>query len=216
MAWLRDMIGDAMPPNGLAEWAATQPTPVAAWRECPRPDWQLWLAAHVKGRTHQDERTIIAAGMTLFPEPSFIFDILQHASPIPTERDALDAWSRDAVRSLTMEQRLMASSAAFVVALLAGIAIDRVWGARFGVGVARTTWQAFLTLAIWLPLIAVMRSVRRGRLQRTAGIWSFADAFDHVWKTVHARTESTPEGDRRDLADAVRLEMSGVTKRHFS
>jgi hypothetical protein len=154
--------------------------------------------------------------MTLFPETSFIFDIVQYASPIPTERDALDAWSRDAVRSLTTEQRLIASSTAFVVALLVGIAIDRIWGARFGVGAARTTWQAFLTLAIWLPLIPVMRSLRRGMLQRTAGTWSFTDALDHVLKTVHARTESTPESERRELANRVRVEMLGVTKRHFS
>jgi len=113
MSWLRDMSGDAVPPQGLADWAATQPSAVAAWRDCPRPDWQLWLAGHIKGRTHQDERTIIAAGMTLFPDSSFISDILQYASPIPTERDTLDAWSRDAIRSLTMEQRLIASSAAF-------------------------------------------------------------------------------------------------------
>jgi hypothetical protein len=216
MSWLREMSGEALPPKGLAEWAATQPTLVAAWRECPRPEWQLWLAAHLKGRTHQDERTIIAAGMTLFPETSFIFDILQYASPIPTERDALDAWSRDAVRSLTQEQRLIASSTAFVVALLIGIAIDRIWGARFAVGVARTTWQAFLTLAIWLPLIPVMRSLRRRMLQRTAGTWSFTDALDHVLKTVQARTESTSESERRELANSVRVEMLGVTKRHFS
>jgi len=216
MSWLREMSGDAIPPKGLAEWAATQPTVVAAWRDCPRPDWQLWLAAHIKGRTHQDERTIIAAGMTLFPERSFIFDILQYVWPIPTERDALDAWSRDAVRNLTMEQRLIASSVAFVIALLVGIAIDRIWGARFGVGVARTTWQAVLTLAIWLPLIPVMRGVRRRVLQSTAGTWSFADALDHVMKTVHARTETTPEAQRRELANSVRVEMLGVTKRHFS
>lgn len=66
------MSGDAVPPNGLAEWAARQPTLVAAWRECPRPDWQPWLAAHLKGRMHQDERIVIAAGMTLSPEPPFI------------------------------------------------------------------------------------------------------------------------------------------------
>jgi len=216
MSWLRQMSGDAVPPHGLADWAATQPGAVAAWRECPRPDWQLWLAAHVNGRTHQDERTIIAAGMTLFPDPSFIADILRYASPIPTERDALDAWSRDAVRTLTMEQRLIASSAAFVIALLVGIAIDRIWGARFGVGVSRTTWQAFLTLAIWLPLIPVMRSLRRGRLQRTAGTWSFTDALDHVLKTVQAQIESASESERRKLANSVRVEMLGVTKRHFS
>lgn len=216
MSWLREMSGEAFPPKGLAEWAATQPSVVAAWRECPRPDWQLWLAAHLEGLTHQDERTIIAAGMTLLPEPPFIFELLKYLWPIPSERDALDAWSRDAVRTLTTEQRLIASGAAFAIALVAGIAVDRIWGAHFGAGVARTTWQAALTVAIWLPLIPLMRAWRRGVLRRTAGTWSFSDALDHVLKTVHARTESTPESGRRELANSVRVEMLGVTKRHLS
>ncbi len=210
------MSGDAVPPPDLADWATTQPTAAAAWRSCPRPDWQLWLAAHVPGRTHEDERSIIASGLAVSTEPPFIFEILKYLWPIPTERDAIDAWSRDAARMLTSEQRLIASGAAFAIALLIGIAVDRIWGAGFGVGVARTTWQAVLTVAIWLPLIPLLRAFRRSRLQRTAGVWSFADAFDHVWNRVHARAESSPEAERRELAKSVRLDMSGVTKRHFS
>jgi hypothetical protein len=60
-----------------------------------------------------------------------------------------------------------------------------------------------------------MRSLRRRRLQRIAGTWSFTDALDHVLKTVQARTESTSESERRELAKSVRVEMLGVTKRHF-
>jgi hypothetical protein len=100
--------------------------------------------------------------------------------------------------------------------LLVGIAIDHEWGARFGVGVSRTTWLAILTPAIWLRLILPMCAIRRALLRRSAGGWSFADAFDRAWKPVHARAESASAEERRSLAESVRLDMSGVTKRHFA
>lgn len=53
-------------------------------------------------------------------------------------------------------------------------------------------------------------------LQRTAGTWSVTDAFAHVLTTIQARTESASESGRRELANSVRVEMSGVTQRHFS
>ena len=215
MSWLRDMSGDAIPPSGLAEWAATQPTLASAWRQCPRPDWQLWLAAHLPGRTNRDERAIIGVGLSLFAEPSFIVDILKYMWPFPTERDALDAWSHDATSKLTLEQRLIAGGSAFAIALLFGIAIDRVWGVRFGVGFGRTVWQNILTIALLLPLTPALRAYRRSRFQRTAGRWTFADAFDRVWTRVHARAESASDTDCCELAKTARLDMYGVTSRHF-
>jgi hypothetical protein len=76
--------------------------------------------------------------------------------------------------------------------------------------------QAILTPAIWLRLILPMCAIGRALLRRSAGSWSFADAFDRAWKPVHARAESASAEERRSLAESVRHDMSGVTKRHFA
>src|SRR4051812_39074345 len=113
MSWLREKIDDAVPPAGLAEWAAQHATAADAWRDCPRPDWQLWLAAHVRGRIHDDERNLIAAGVKAREEGPFFIHLLHYAWPIPTETDVLDAWSRDGGKTLALQQRVTASSVAF-------------------------------------------------------------------------------------------------------
>ena len=216
MSWLREMSGDAVPPAGLANWAATHASAAAAWRDCPRPDWQLWLAAHVRGRTHDDERRVIASGLAARADGPLIIEMLRYMWPIPTEDDVLDAWPRDGAQTLTLDQRLIASGVSFAIALIVGIAIDQIWGARFGVGTGRTAWQAFLTLVIWLPLIVPMRALRRRMLRRSAVAMSFDEAFSRVWNLVHARGESISEAERRSLAQTVRLAMPSVTARHFA
>jgi hypothetical protein len=216
MSWLREKVDDAVPPAGLADWAAQHTSAAAAWRDCPRPDWQLWLAAHVRGRTHDDERGVVSSGLAAREPGPFFIDMMRYFWPIPTERDILDAWARDGAKTLTLAQRLTASGISFAIALIVGIAIDQTWGARFGVGFGRTAWQAFLTLAIWLPLILPMRAVRRRSLRRSCAAMSFDEAYCRVWKPVHARAESMSEADRRSLAQKIRLSMTGVTKRHFA
>jgi hypothetical protein len=216
MSWLLDVTDGTLPPAGLSEWAAQHSNAAAAWRDCPRPDWQLWLAAHVRGRTHDDERSVVASGLAARAGSPLIIDILRYAWPVPTEYDVLDAWSRDGAQTLTFEQRLIASGVSFVIALLVGITIDQLWGARFGIGLGRTAWQAFLTLVIWLPLILPMRALRRRWLRRSAVAMPFDEAFGRIWKPIHQRAESMPEADRRSLAQTVRLDMPGVAKRHFA
>lgn len=216
VSWLREMTGDAVPPAGLADWAAQHTSALAAWRDCPRPDWQLWLAAHVRGRTHDDERGVVSSGLAAREGGPLIIDIMRYVWPIPTERDILDTWARDGAKTLTLEQRLIASGVSFAIALIVGIAIDQTWGARFGIGIGRTAWQAFLTLVIWLPLTPPMRALRRRWLRRAVVAMSFDEAFSRVWKPLHARAESMSESDRRSLAQKVRLSMAGVTKRHFA
>ena len=51
--------------NACAEavkWASTQPSPAAAWKNCQRGDWMLWLLGRVRtGEPWSDERKTLVA-----------------------------------------------------------------------------------------------------------------------------------------------------------
>lgn len=62
--WFDGLVGVVAAPEGLAEWAASQPSLDAARRDCPRADWAAWLAA-ADARSDEERREIVAGAASL-------------------------------------------------------------------------------------------------------------------------------------------------------
>ena len=90
-AWFQQLSLVASPPAGLSEWAAGQATFEDAWRNAPRADWLVWLAA-ANARSDEEKRRSYRAPAFL-PRRSGIFAHMFRLAPSSVERSHLWAWS---------------------------------------------------------------------------------------------------------------------------
>lgn len=243
MTWFDEMVGSGSAPDDLRAWAAGQPSRADAWTQCPRPDWQLWLAAHAPDLTLRDQRKILGGARELDELlPSRPWWIVSWMFPVPTKLDVISAWGREPATSsprrtrslarialsllvgkddptLGLEQKLKASGAAFVAALVIGIVIDRLWLADYWPdvdGMSRTLMQGVVCTAAWLLFIPVMRAIWRTRIKRGLDGLTFERAFELIWpRTVRLTKRFTVE-DQPKRAHGVRIDLGDLGKRAFS
>ena len=215
MSWLQDFSNVERTSSAFREWAEGQPTAAAAWDSCPRADWQLWLAGHAPNPTSDDEHAILRSALEHMPE-STLHWIVSGFRLLPTTMDALDAWTAKRRGKLGLQSGLAASSAAFMIALLLGVAIDRAAGACLGAGTTRFWLQSAIVIALLVPLSPLLRTIWRALLDRRVAQLSFASAFAEIHDRYSRITERASVSERGELAGYIRTALYGLSTRAFS
>lgn len=215
MSWLQSLPGGDGAPPALRQWADGQPSAAAGWNACPRADWQLWLAAHAPGLTSDEEHAIMRSALEHMPESSLHW-LMSSLRLFPTKVDALDAWTAKRHGRLGFEAGLAASSAAFVIALVFGVAIDHAAGAHLGSGTTRFLLQNAVVIALLIPLTPVLRAIWRAQLDRAVAQLTFASAFEEIHRRYTRITERALPSDREDLARSIRSAHYSLSIRAFS
>lgn len=214
MSWF-DELGGTSAPDDLRAWAADQASRADAWKQCPRPDWQLWFAAHAPDLTLRDQRMILKYAIELEDfAPDDWFWLAHWMFPVPMKKDVVAYWGHE--KTLGMEQKLKASGAAFVAALVIGILIDRQWFGDYGEGFTRTLLQGLVCTIAWLLLILPMRAIWRWRIQRGLDGLTFAGAFELIWPRTVRLTKRFKADERPKRAHGVRIDLIDLGKRAFS
>lgn len=216
VAWLDELVGDTVAPGGLREWAAQHSSRAEAWKQCPRGDWQLWLAAHAPALTPPEQRNILARALEIVSVAPSTPWVASGWRPLPTSIDLVDAWAYAHGDRLGPEQGLVASNTAFLAALVIGIVVDRLWLGRFGHGVSRTLMQAVVCTAVWLLLVPVMRAIWLTRIRRRLSGLSFEAAFALIWGTVARLMDADSVEERAKWAESVRINLYNLGRRAFA
>lgn len=212
MAWLDALLNGDPPPAGLAEWAASQADRQSAWIACPKPDWQLWLAAHVPSLSSEEQRTVVRAAVAALGDDGLSY--LGFVRPSVSVREALAAWARPSASPLDSRQKLIATNQAFVVALVLVVVVDRLYGGVFGTGTMRAIVQAGAVFIGWgvlaLPFVAIRRAIIVRKIEKR----SFRDAIADAASLLQAAAGVSAD---RQMAVAQRMRgnLRSFAAEHF-
>ena len=149
------------------------------------------------------------------PESSLHF-LMSGFRLFPTKMDTLDAWTAKRHGRLGFAAGLAASSAAFLIALVFGVAIDRAAGAHLGAGTTRFLLQNALVIALLIPLTPLLRAIWRVRLDRAVAQLSFGSTFAEIHRRYTRISERASASDREELAHSIRSAHFGLSVRLFS
>lgn len=201
------------PPAGLAEWAGGQPTFEDAWRNGPRADWLVWLAA-AKARSDEEKRETVS-GACLLAEKSGIFVHMFRLAPSSLERAHLWASSNplDDIDVVVADWFHGILFAAIVVVPLAVMMVLR----SPTPGAPRSI---FFSDLITIPLAVVLTVVgyvvlRRLRLRaaRRSAAPDFTTALGDALAALTRKVESLPRDRQESAARTFRLRMDSVYSR---
>lgn len=209
-AWFRQLSSVAPPPVGLAEWAAGQPTLDDAWRNAPRADWLVWLAAATA--RSDDEKREIVSGACLLAEKSGIIAHMFRLSPSILERAHLWASSNplddiDVVVADWFHGILFAAIVVVPLAMMMTLRSPHPGAPR----------SIFLSDLITIPLAIVLSVVgyvvcRRLRLRaaRRSAPLDFATALGHALGALTRQVDSLARDRQESAARTFRLRMDSV------
>jgi hypothetical protein len=215
VSWF-DELGGSSAPEDLRAWAANQASRADAWKQCPRPDWQLWLAAHAPDLTPRDQRMILGRALELEDfAPDRWFWWTGWMIPVPTKIDVVDAFAHARGSTLGFVQKLKAGIAAFMAALVIGVVIDRLWLGDYE-GFSRTMMQTVVFTPTYFLLVPVMRAIRRRHIKRGLDGLTFARAFEMVWPHTVRVTKVFSAKEQPKRAHGVRIDLIDLGKRAFS
>jgi len=135
---------DNLPPDACADavaWARTQPSLEAAWAECRRGNWMLWLL----GRCDADRRLLVKAA-ALCAEPAAALAGENEGLCLAVIQTCI-AWSEGEATDEELEAAAAATRAAWARAAAEAAATARVWAAWAAEAAAEAAAAA--TRAAW-------------------------------------------------------------------
>lgn len=207
------MSSEGLPPPDLLAWANGQPDVGAAWVACPRPDWQIWLAAHRANMTDLEKRRIIRVATDLLPEPRGWSSVARAFAVLPLARDVAVAWTRGDEDRFDLGERVVSINQAFIVAVIivAVVGLLRPHWLRGSVG--RDLFAAAVTLATTAILYLPLATIRRVAIQHATSRMTFSEALNSIFPQLVGISEQASPADRSRLAQSVRVNLGAL---HFT
>jgi len=134
MDWLNQIV-KLHPCSNAIEWAQTMPNPKAAWLQCERGDWMLWLLGKLAGPPQDDSRRRLVLATCDCAEPALKY-VSVGENRLRQAIEAARQWARNENDVSLSDVRRAANAARAAYAAYAAAAAANVAAAAYAAAYA--------------------------------------------------------------------------------